>query len=174
MGEQAVFRIFIEAPVERVWREVVRRDEPNAIFFGNCMRIPGPGGDNGALEQGCRIRMRTKNGKHTIVVGEVTEFDPPRRFAHTFRFTTLDDPACTVVYDLKPVEGGTEFTLTILDIPVGTKTEKYMRQGGDFITATLKGLAEKGKPPLSKRLMLAMMSAFAFTTPKRCLSEHWA
>lgn len=173
MGEKAVFKVFIEAPVERVWQELTRRDEPNPVFFGCALRVRGDDGDNGVLGPGAGIRMRTKDGKYTAVVGDVTEFDPPRRFAHTFKFTAEDDPPCTVVYDLEPVEGGTNFTLTILDLPAGTKTAKHMRQGGPFITATIKGMAERGKAPLGKRLMLGMMSLCAFMTPKRCLSENW-
>src|SRR5690606_5051762 len=139
MSEKAVFKVFIEAPVERVWEELTRRDQPTPVFFGCALRVRGDNGDDGVLTSGAAIRMRTKDGKHTVVVGDVTEFDPPRRFAHTFRLTTEDDPPCTVVYDLEPAGGGTNFTLTILDLPEGTKTAKHMLQGGPFITATLKG-----------------------------------
>lgn len=65
--------------------------------------------------------MRTKNGKYTGVIGEVLEI---------------------VAYALKATQKGTEFTLTASEIPRGTKTEKYLKQGGDFIVTTLKAVVE--------------------------------
>ncbi len=107
------------------------------------------------------------------MVGEVLEIDPPHRYVTTFKFTNFDDPPCKVTHELKETDAGVVYTLTSESIPTGTKTEKQMRQGGDFITKTLKGMVEQGKPPLMSRLILTMISLFAWTTPKRCLSEHW-
>ena len=117
--------------------------------------------------------MRSPNGKFTGVVGEVLECDPPHRYSHTFRFTHLDEPECKVIYELKETAGGTEFTLISEDVPVGTKTEKSMAQGGPFITQTLKGLLENGKPPFKSRFILTMIRLTSWMSPKRCRSEHW-
>ncbi|MEL7449591.1 MAG: SRPBCC domain-containing protein, partial [Pseudomonadota bacterium] len=114
------------------------------------------------------------DGKYTSVVGDVVEFDPPHRYSHTFRFTNLDDPPCKVTYDLEEVDAGTtRFTLTNENVPAGTKTEKYMTQGGDFITANLKALVETGKPTFSGRLILLMIKLSAPFSPARCKSENW-
>lgn len=158
--------IFIRAPIEKVWAQITKRDGLQAQFFNARMDTPG-------LEVGAPIRMRSGDGVYTSVVGEVLEFDPPHRFSHTFRFTTLDDPWCRVTYELKEAEGGTEFTLISEDIPVDTKTEGYMAQGNTFITEVLKGVCEDGRPPLKYRLMLTVMGWTAFMTPERCRSEHW-
>ena len=117
--------------------------------------------------------MQSKNGKYTSVVGDVIEFDPPYRYAHTFKFTNLDDPPCIVRYVLKEVEDGTEFTLINENVPAGTKTEKYMTSGGNFITNNLKALVETGKPTAGGRFALMMMGLAAAFTPKICRSENW-
>ncbi len=100
---------------------------------------------------GARCRCEPCSGRHAIVVGEVVEHEAPTRFAHTHRFTQHDDPYCTVVYDLKKVDGGVEVTLSVENIPVGTKTETEMRRGGDFILKNLKAIVETGRPPLGTR-----------------------
>ena len=97
---RAMFRVTIEAPIQDVWDEITRTDEPIAAFFNSRM-------DVGTLAPGSRLAMRTPDGKYTGVVGEILEFDPPRRFAHTFRFTNYDDPPCTVTYTLEKVADGT-------------------------------------------------------------------
>ena len=115
--EKCVFKVFIRGSVEAVWREITKTDELQKCMFN--MRLDTPG-----LRPGAKIRMRTPNGKYTGVVGEVLEFDPPRRYAHTFKFTQYDDPPCRVIYELKPVEGGVEFTLTCADMPAGNPGER--------------------------------------------------
>jgi len=164
--EKAVFRIIIAAPLDDVWRELTRTNAVLPFFFGSIL-------DTNGLAPGNRICMRTKDRKYTGVVGEVLEYDPPRRFSHTFRFTQLDDAPCTVTYDLVAVEGGTEFTLTASDIPAGTKSARYMKQGGDFIVGTLKAVAEGRPLPFSSRMVLLMCAISKPFTPKRARSGAW-
>ena len=164
---KSIHKIFIAAPIDKVWQQITKRDGLQAQFFNARLDTPG-------LQEGAPIRMRSgKEGKYTSVVGEVLAFNPPYLYSHTFKFTNLDDPYCKVTYQLKEVDGGTEFTLINEDMPVGSKTEKYMVQGAEFILNTLKGVVENGKPPLKSRLLLTLISALAFTTPKQCLSENW-
>ena len=161
-----VFRVMINAPVDRVWAELTRTEVILPFFFNAKCDCP-------ELKTGAPVRMRSKNGKYTSVVGEVLEFDPPRRYRHTFQFTNLDDPPCEVAYDLREVDGQTELTLTNINVPAGTKTEKYMNQGGTFITENLKALIETGKPTLGGRFVLAMIALTTPFTPARCRSENW-
>ncbi|MFT4541231.1 MAG: hypothetical protein ACI841_000844 [Planctomycetota bacterium] len=86
--------------------------------------------------------MRTPDNKYTWVIGEILEVIPLKRFSHNFRFTNLDDPECTVTYDLEPAEGGVTFTLTIEKLPTGTKTAKQMVQSGTMIANTLRSVLE--------------------------------
>ena len=162
-----MFRVQIKGTVDQVWREITRTDEPILAFFNAQMHLGGP------LGPGSRIAMRSPDGRFTVVVGEIVECTPMRRFSHTFRFTAYDDPECVVIYDLKPVEGGVEFTLTIDELPEGTKTGKQMIQGGGMIVKTLKSVIETGRPTLGVRILYAFFALTAPFTPKRCRSEHW-
>jgi uncharacterized protein YndB with AHSA1/START domain len=163
---RAKFQIRIRGAVEEVWREITRTDAPIAAFFNSRMHV-------GSLAAGAKLAMRTPDGRFTGVVGEILEYQPPRRFAHTFRFTAYDDPPCAVIYDLEEVAGGTQFTLTIEDLPVGTKTAKQMMQGGTMICNTLKSVIETGKPSFGVRLLYQLFRLMQPLTPKRCRSENW-
>ena len=164
--DKTIFRVVIRAPIHKVWSVLTQTDAVLPFFFNSVCRTTG-------LKQGAPVRMQSKDGRFTTVTGEVLTFEPPYRYSHTFRFTQFDDPWCTVHYVLKEVDGGTEFTLINENVPAGTKTEKYMTQGGDFITANLKALVETGKPTTGGRFALAMMGMFGVFTPARCKSENW-
>ena len=162
-----VSRVTIQGKVEDVWREITKTNEPQLAMFGAQMH-------RGGLTPGSPIRMRTPDNKYTSVVGEILEVDPPYRLSHTMKFTAYDDPYCKVTYELREVAEGVEFTLTSEDIPPGTKTAKDMGRGGDFIVGTLKAVVEKGRPPLSTRLLFGLFGLIApFMTPTKCRSENW-
>lgn len=163
---RARFSIFIRGSIDDVWHEITRTDAPIPAFFNARMDAP-------RLGPGARLAMRTPDGKYTAIVGEILEFDPPRRFAHTFRFTAYDDPPCRVCYELEEVEGGVQFTLTVTDLPAGTRTARQMQRGGTMIVKTLKRVVESGRPGLGTRLLYRLFDLLAPFTPKRCRSEHW-
>jgi hypothetical protein len=165
---KAIFRIVIAGTMEAVFRELTKTGEPQGAVFNSMMTLDAPG-----LVRGRKLQMRTVSGKHAVVIGEVVEHEAPTRFAHTHRFTQHDDPFCTVVYDLKKVAAGVEVTLTIENIPVGTKTEAEMRKGGDFILGNLKAIVETGRPPFGTRLMYLMFGALEFVLPAKTKSENW-
>lgn len=165
----AKYQVHIDGSREEIFAEITRTDAPIASFFNSQMHLGRLG-----LRPGARLAMRSPDAKYTAVVGEILELDPPRRFAHTFRFTNYDDPECAVIYDLEEAsEGGTLFTLTIRDLPLGTKTAKQMRQGGVMITRTLKAVIEDGRPGLGTRALFVLFRLMAPLNPKRCRSQHW-
>lgn len=164
--KRLVFQVVIQGMLEDVWHEITRTDAPIPAFFNNQMHVT-------ELKPGARLAMRTGNAKYTGVVGKILACDPPHRFSHTFRFTNFDDPECVVTYDLKEVEGGVEFTLTVSDIPEGTKTAKQMAQGGNMIVGTLKRVIETGKPSFGVRMLYGLFKMLEPISPKRCRSEHW-
>jgi uncharacterized protein YndB with AHSA1/START domain len=164
--ERAVFKVVIRGSIDAVWREITKTHEPQGCMFNNQLHTTG-------LKPGAPIRMRTRSGKYTGVVGDVLEFDPPNRYSHTFRFTNYDDPICRVIYDLKEVPGGVEFTLTVEDMPSGTKTAQQMKQGGTMIVNTLKAIVETGRPSFGIRLLYGLFKVLEPFSPKRCRSENW-
>ena len=163
---KAVFRVVIDGPQQAIFDELTRTDRPLPAIYNARMHVTG-------MRPGAKMQMRTVGGGHALVVGEIVEYDPPHRFAHLHRFTTADDPACKVTYALKPVTGGIEVTLTVDDMPLGTKTAKSMASGGDFILKNLKSIVETGRPPFGTRLMYALMGALEFMLPKKTKSENW-
>ncbi len=165
-AQKAIYRVHIDAPIETVWSELVKTDAALPFFFGAVCDTPG-------LQEGAPIAMRTKDGKHTSVVGTVLEFEPPHRYAHTFKFTHLDEAPCVVTYELRSVDGGTEFSLITENVPMGTKTAKSMAQGGPFIVNNLKSVVERGKPTFGGGLILTMIGLMAPLTPAACASQRW-
>jgi uncharacterized protein YndB with AHSA1/START domain len=162
----SVFTVLIKGSIDKVWHEITQRERPQACMFNSRLDTEG-------LRPGAQIRMRTPSGRYTGVVGEVLEFDPPRRYAHTFRFTNLDDAECVVQYDLKEVPDGVEFTMTLRDMPKGSKTEKQMVQGMKLIMNTLKSVVETGRPSFGTRMLLGFIGMMEPFSPKACKSEYW-
>jgi uncharacterized protein YndB with AHSA1/START domain len=164
--KKAVFKVHIAAPIGRVWAALTREGEVLPFFYNSVMHTP-------ALAPGSALRMRTPDGKYTAVVGDILVVEPPRRFVHTMMFTQLTDPPSKVTYELTEKDGGTELVMLLEDMPAGSKSEGYMMGGGTFITESLKGCVEQGRPPFKHRLFLGMISLFAFMTPKVCRTENW-
>ncbi len=165
-GERAVFKVTIKGPIDAVWREITKTDSVQRAMFN--MRLHTPG-----LEPGAPFQMRSKDGKIVGIVGEVLEFDPPHRYVTTFRFTRFDDPPCKITYELKEVAGGTEFVMTLDDLPPGTVTAKQMLQGSPLIVNTLKSLVETGKLPLGTRVLYGIFALMGPLAPKKTRVENW-
>jgi len=164
--DKAIFKIFIKGPIQAVWHELTKTDEPQKCMFN--MRL-----DTDGLKPGGQMRMRTVSGKYTGVVGEVLEFKPPYRYVHTLRFTQFDDPPCTIIHELREVEGGVEYTQTHENLPAGTKTAKQVIQGTSMIGNTLKAVVETGRPSFGIRLLYRVIRLMEPLTPKQCRSENW-
>jgi uncharacterized protein YndB with AHSA1/START domain len=161
-----VSKIVIAGSQEAIWRELTKQGEPQAAVFNAWLHAQ-------SLAPGQGLQMRTASGRKVIVTGEVLEYDPPHRFAHTFRFTQYDDPPCTVIYELKPVSGGIEVRLVVENLPLGTRTAKSMDSGSRTILTTLKAVVEQGRPAFGTRLLYAMFDRMEFALPKRCDAQHW-
>lgn len=165
---RAIYRVHINAPIRIVWDTLVKTDEVLPHIFGAvCDTEDG-------LKPGRPMRMISPDRKYATVVGKVLEFNPPHRYAHTMKFTQYSDTAATVIYELKEVDGGTEFTLITENVPAGSKTEKSMVPGGKFITENLKALVETGRPAFSGRMVMMLNPVLSlFMAPERCRLEHW-
>lgn len=169
MGDEnrRVFRTTIRGTAEAIWHELTKTDSPQKAVF-NALMV------NTGFHTGAAVQMRTADRRRTLVVGEILEYDRPRRFAHTFRFTQFDDAPCTVIYELSPQADGTVIvTLTVENIPTGTRTEREMGKGGTSILTSLKSIVETGNVPPGTRLMYVMFGMLGFVLPKRTLADHW-
>lgn len=164
--KKLVMSVRIAAKAEDVFRELTRTDRPLGAIFNARLTTPG-------LARGTPMQMRTPSGRHALIAGEVLEYDPPRRFAHTHRFTRYDDPLCRVVYDLRPVGNEVEVTLTVEELAAGTRSAKDMERGAGFILANLKAIVETGRPTGAARAMYAMFGLLEFLLPARTRSERW-
>jgi uncharacterized protein YndB with AHSA1/START domain len=165
-SNDAVFKVHIRGTIEAVWHEITKTHEIQKCMF-NCRM------EANELGVGSKMRMVSGNGKYAAVVGEIIEWEPPTKYAHTFRFTNYDDPECIVRYHLVPANNGVDFTLTIENLPEGTKTAKQMVQGGTMIVNALKAIVETGKPPLGTRMLYVLFALTGPLTPKVCRVEHW-
>lgn len=164
---KAVFRIFIRGRIEDVWREIATVGVPLQGIFNAVMHT------SAKMAAGVQMQMRTVSNRCAIVIGEVLECVPPRRFVHTHRFTQYDDPFTRVAYDLEEKDGGVELTLTVFEIPLGTATEKEMRRGGTFMLNNIKAIVETGRPPFSTRLMYWLFGKLEFILPRKTSVENW-
>jgi uncharacterized protein YndB with AHSA1/START domain len=164
-GKQ-VFKVVIDGPQEAIWREITSTDRPLGAIFNSRMHTTG-------MRPGARMQMRTASGGHVIVDGDILEFSPPHRFVHTHKFTMHDDPVCRVTYELKPVAGGIEVTLTVDDVPLGTRTAKGMASGGHDIVNNLKAIVERGRAPPGQRIVHALMGALEFVLPSKTKADRW-
>ena len=165
-ADRAIYKVVINAPIETVWSELVRKSAPRPFFWNSSW-------DAKAMSPGNAYRMISNGGKTVAVVGEILEMDPPHRLVHSFRLTSLDDPASMVTYTLKQVAGGTEFCLITENIVAGSKSEKSMADGARFIVTNFKAFVETGKVTLGARIMLAMFAVMAPLTPRSMSAEKW-
>lgn len=163
---KAVFRIVINGTIEAVWHELTKQGEPQAAVFNAWLTAQ-------SLAVGNTVQMRTGSGKKVLVVGKVTAFEPPHRFAHTFRFTQHDDPECEVIYELKQLPAGVECTLVVDRMPVGTKTAKSMQDGGTMIVNALKQVVEQGNVKWGTRVLYWLMARMEFVLPARTDARNW-
>lgn len=165
-AEKQVYRVMIDAPIERVWSELVNTTAPRPFFWNSSW-------DAREMAAGNAYRMVSNKGRTVAVFGKILEMDPPHRLVHSFQLTALPDPPSMVTYTLKEKDGGTEFCLITEQVQAGSKSEKSMDQGSKFIVENFKAYVETGKVTLGARITLALYSLMAPMTPKSMSAEKW-
>ena len=88
-----VFKTRIRGTIADVWREITKTDEVQGVMFN--MKL------DSSLEVGDRAHYLSPDGKYTGIVGEVLEFEAPRRYAHSFKFTNHEEPGCKVLHEVE-------------------------------------------------------------------------
>ena len=165
-AEREIYKVLIKAPIDTVWSELVNTSAPRPFFWNSSW-------DANDMTAGNAYRMVSNGGKTVAVIGEILEMDPPHRLVHSFRLTSLDDPASKVTYTLRETDDGTEFCLVTENIIAGSKSEKSMADGSKFIVQNFKAYVETGKVTFGARLMLAMFNIMAPLTPKSMSAKKW-
>jgi uncharacterized protein YndB with AHSA1/START domain len=156
----------IDAPIERVWSELVNTENPRPFFWNSRWDTP-------EMAAGNPYRKVSNKDRTVAVIGRILEMDPPHRLVHSFRLTALPDPPSTVTYALKEKDGRTEFTLVTEQVLAGSKSEKSMDQGSKFIVDIFKAFVETGKVTFGARITLAMYALMAPLTPKSMTADKW-
>jgi uncharacterized protein YndB with AHSA1/START domain len=165
-ADREVYKVLVKAPIETVWSELIKTTSPRPFFWNSSW-------DAKDMAPGNAYRMVSNSGKTVAVVGEILEMEPPHRLVHSFRLTSLEDPASTVTYTLKETADGTEFCLITENILIDSKSEKSMADGAKFIVENFKAYVETGKVTFGARLMLGMFRIMAPFTPKSMSAENW-
>ena len=161
-----VFKIRIRGSVDDVWREITKTNEVQGVMFN--MKL------DSTLKVGERAHYLSPDGKYTGIVGEVLEFEPPHRYAHSFRFTNYEEPGCNVLHEVEEVgDGQVEYRMTCTEMVADTKTTKQMTRGGDMIAKNLKTIVETGKLPFGTRVLYGIFALTAPFSPKKTLTENW-
>lgn len=164
MEERQVHVVEINAPVAEVWAEITKLKQIQKPMFGTVLDTD--------FKPGSRMLYRSEDGRRVFILGEVREFDPPRRFVHTFRFTQLDESPTLVEWDLEETAGVTRVKVTHSKFVDQRRTAESVRTSWANILKNIKAVVETGNVPLKTRLMLGMMSAFIFMAPKATLREN--
>jgi uncharacterized protein YndB with AHSA1/START domain len=165
-AEKQIYRVIINAPIETVWSELIKQTSPRPFFWNSSW-------DAAKIAPGEPFRMLSADRRVVGVVGEFLEMKPPHLLSHTFRLTSLDDPASKVTYTLKETADGVEFCLITENIVAGSKSVKSMDGGAKFIVENFKAFVETGKPTLGAALLNGVMALTGGMAPKALRAENW-
>lgn len=165
-ADRQVYKVIINAPIETVWSELVKRTSPRPFFWNSSWDAP-------EMAPGKSFRMLSADRRAVGVVGEFLEMAPPHLLSHTFQLTSLDDPPSKVTYTLKETPEGVEFCLITENIVAGSKSVKSMDGGAKFIIENFKVFVETGKPTLGARVMNWVYSLMGPLTPQALRAENW-
>jgi uncharacterized protein YndB with AHSA1/START domain len=165
-AEKQVFKVQIDAPIERVWAELVNTTTPRPFFWNGTWDSP-------EFAPGNPYRISANGGKIVPVIGRVLEMEPPHKLVTSFRLTNLPDAASTVTYLLTEKAGGTEFSLVTEHVAAGSKSEKAMARGSRFIVENFKAYVETGRVTPGARALLALYALTAPLAPRSMSTANW-
>jgi uncharacterized protein YndB with AHSA1/START domain len=136
-----VYDVYIRATPERVWEAVTSAELTKRWFHGTRL--------TGELKPGARIQYVSDDGS-AAVEGEVLEFDPPKRFVHTWSANWgpefAGDAPSRVTWELTPMGPTTLLRMTHDGFAGETATYQSISQGWAPILNSLKSLLETGEP----------------------------
>ncbi len=161
-----VISIHIGVPVQRVWDEITKTGRVQRPLYNTVLESD--------LVPGSRLRYYSPDRKRVFVVGEVVEVDPPRKFSHTYFFTTWKSGGPTLVtWELTEEAGGTRVTITHSGWTADHGKFADQTEGGwEEILGLLKQELETGDLPLKTKLVYRAMGWFSFILPKSTRTEY--
>ncbi len=139
-----VYHVFIKASPERIWNAITKPEFIALYFHGAQVE--------NELKPGGRWHAYSGDRSQLWNDGHVLEYDPPRRFAHTWR--SLYDPECAeeqpsrVAWEIEPQASGVcKLTLIHDQLEGAPKTAASVGgPGWMFVLSGLKTLLETGEP----------------------------
>jgi len=141
----------VESTTERiaVTRELVIDASPETVweFLVDPEKIVRWKGVNAVLEPHAGGSYRVEVLPRNVAVGEVLEFDPPRRLVHTWGWEggPLPPGSTTVEYELVPEGSGTRLRFTHRDLPSRESADSHL-QGWDHYLPRLAAAASGDDP----------------------------
>lgn len=147
-----VFRIYIEAPIERVFAAITSEEFSTKYGYGGVVEYDLREG--GEYVSNTTDQMKAMGMGDVAVTGRVIEVDPPRRLVQTW-VAAWHNEETTLTWDLTDYDGTlTGLTLTH-DCTGAQNTARDVEGSGDaaqggggwpWILASIKTLLETGKP----------------------------
>jgi len=158
-----VVSIDIDAAVERVWAEITKTGEVQRPLYNTILESD--------LVPGSPVKYFSPDRKRIFVIGRVVEIDPPKRLSHTYMFTTRDEPATLVTWELEPRGDGCRVTVTHSGWTEAHKAPEKSAAGWREILGLLKSEVETGQIPFKTRAMYSVMNKMLFMMPKSTRTE---
>lgn len=171
MGESGtrpdkVVSIHIDAPPQRVWDEITRLGSVQPALYNTVLDSP--------LTPGSRLRYYSPDKSRVFIVGEVVEVEAPKKFSHTYWFTTWKKGVPTLVsWELAEESGGCRVTITHSGWTEEHEAYDRTAAGWTEILGLLKQQLETGSIPFKTRVLYRVMGWFLFMMPKTTKAEHW-
>lgn len=160
-----VLSIHIAVPVKRVWDEITKTGRVQRSLYNTVLETE--------LQPGSRLRYYSPDRKRVFIVGEVVEVVPPRKFSHTYYFTTWKTGGPTLVtWELTEEAGGCRVTITHSGWTEGHEAYEKTAGGWNEILGLLKQELETGDIPLKTKLMYRVMNWFMFALPATTKTEY--
>ena len=160
-----VVSIRINVPRQKVWDEITKRGPVQRPLYNTILEAD--------LKPGGRLRYYSPDRKRVFIVGEVVEIDPPRKFAHTYMFTTRVEPMTLVTWELIEEEGGTRVTITHSGYTTAHKAPEKVAAGWREILGLLKQELETGDIPGKTKVLYKVMNWLLFMMPASTKASRW-
>jgi uncharacterized protein YndB with AHSA1/START domain len=137
--------IYVRSTPEAAWEALTRPETASLLFPAPLCEMGSAPGEPVVWAAGGEV----------FAEGEVLEYAPPRRLAHTFRFVgeagAATDAPSKVCYEIEEAEGLVRLTLVHEDLQAGSQTAAVCAECWPLILSSLKTLLETGRPLRGER-----------------------